>query len=164
MPRRCTVCSLEPKKRSKVDRDLVRGLSSYRDIAGRYDVSKTAVQRHAEEHLPSRLLLAEQAREVAEADALLAELTSIKVEVEALRDKAIKDEDTDAAYKGIALSLKALELQAKVAQLIKDQPSINVTLVNTPEWVAVRTTIIEALTPYPDAKAAVVAALVQAEE
>ena len=163
MPRRCTVCTLPPKQRAKLDRDLVRGLQPMRVIASRYGVTFSAVQRHSEEHVPARLLLAQQAREIAEADAILAELTSVKVEVEELRDKALEDEDIHAAFKGIAASLKALELQAKVAQLIKDQPSVNVTLVNTPEWVAVRTTIIEALTPYPDAKGAVVEALLAAD-
>src|SRR5262245_7292530 len=49
MPRACTVCS--HTQRDAIDQDLA-GYLSYRDIAQHYDVSKSAVMRHAQHYEP----------------------------------------------------------------------------------------------------------------
>lgn len=48
MPRNCKACN--HRKREEIDRALIKG-DSFRDIAGRYRVSKSALQRHKEDHL-----------------------------------------------------------------------------------------------------------------
>ena len=48
MPRNCKACN--HRKREEIDRALIKG-DSFRDVAGRYRVSKSALQRHKEDHL-----------------------------------------------------------------------------------------------------------------
>lgn len=50
-----------------------------------------------------------------------------------------------------------MELSSKVRGIINDQPQINI-LVN-PQWIELRTLIIKALAPFPEARLAVVNAL-----
>jgi hypothetical protein len=52
-----------------------------------------------------------------------------------------------------------LELLGKALDRIRDTPPIEVNLLVNPEWISIRTTIIQALEPYPQAKEAVVRAL-----
>jgi len=52
-----------------------------------------------------------------------------------------------------------LELLGKALDRIRDQPPINLTIINSPEWVELRTVIIHALEPYPEAREAVVHAI-----
>jgi hypothetical protein len=52
-----------------------------------------------------------------------------------------------------------LELLGKALDRIRDTPPVNVTIINNPEWVELRTLIIGALEPYPDAREAVVHAI-----
>ena len=48
MGRPCTVCS--HNSREEIDTSLIGG-SPYRDVAGRFGLSKSAIERHASEHL-----------------------------------------------------------------------------------------------------------------
>lgn len=73
------VCS--HKKRPDIEKALVER-RPFRDIAGQHGVSKSALVRHYDDHLPSALLKAQAAREAADADALLAQVVD-------LRDKAL---------------------------------------------------------------------------
>jgi hypothetical protein len=57
---------------------------------------------------------------------------------------------------------RQIELQAKLLGDLDERPVINV-LVSS-EWVAVRTVLLEALSPYPDARAAVASRLVALED
>jgi len=75
MPRSCTVC--EHPDRGAVDRALAGGASN-RSVASLYDVSEAAVRRHKGNHLPAKLVLAEKASEVAEADDLLAQVRGLQ--------------------------------------------------------------------------------------
>jgi len=56
---------------------------------------------------------------------------------------------------------RQLELQAKLLGELDDRPTIN--LLMAPEWILVRSTVLSALQPYPDATVAVSAALLSLE-
>ena len=69
MSRTCTVCTHDA--REMIDQRLVDG-EPVRTVASCYvPLSKTAIQRHKDEHLPHALLKAQAAQEVAHADTLL---------------------------------------------------------------------------------------------
>ncbi len=53
MPRRCTICT--HKSRAKIDKALV-ARNPFRTIAGQYQVSKSALVRHHDDHLPAALV------------------------------------------------------------------------------------------------------------
>lgn len=48
-----------------------------------------------------------------------------------------------------------LELLGKALDRIRDAPPAQITIINNPEWVELRTVIVQALDPYPEAKEAV---------
>ena len=52
-----------------------------------------------------------------------------------------------------------VELMGKALDRIRDAPPAQITIVNNPEWVELRTVIIQALDPYPEAKEALVNAI-----
>lgn len=133
------------------------GRVSYRNIAEHYGVSKAALSRHSKEHIPQLLLKAYEAIERDEAEDLAGELGRVKADVHRLKEKAEEEGDLRTALLGCDKALKALELQAKVAQLIQTAPAVNILV--APEWVALRTKLLYALDAYPQARGAVVRAL-----
>lgn len=52
-----------------------------------------------------------------------------------------------------------VELLGKALDRIRDAPPVNLTIINNPEWIELRTVIITALDPYPEAKEALVNAI-----
>jgi DNA-binding transcriptional ArsR family regulator len=187
MSRPCSICA--HTERLEIDRLLLQG-TSYRDIAGRFGLSKTAISRHKESHIGTDLQDVReamiQAREEALAQIKEETLETIKEEVVAearettaarletaasyldqlilLRQKAadILEEAAEAgdlktAIAGIREARACIETLARIEGQLSDAPQI--TIINSPEWVEVRTVIIQALDPYPQAKEAVVNAI-----
>src|SRR4051812_7349271 len=75
-------CCIHPE-RAAIDQALI-DRDSLRDIAGRFAVSKSAVERHKAEHLPAVMVKSEQAKEVTRADDLIAQLQAITARTERL--------------------------------------------------------------------------------
>ncbi len=156
MPRYCTIC-LHPE-REETNAALVAD-EPYRTIADRWSVSKTALIRHKEGHIPAHLAKAQEAAEVVQADSLLDRLLSLNAETMAIlkEARAGRIKDNELALKAIARAEKQLELQGKLLGELNEAPTVN--LLAVPEWFSLRSTIIAALEPYPEAKQAVVRAL-----
>ena len=155
MPRRCSICT--HAEREEIDKALVAGASSVPAIATLFDVSQRALYRHREKHLPETLAQAQEAREVAQADDLLAQLEGLRKEAHRIKDKAEKGADYRTALAGIRELVRIVELMAKVRGELAQEGAVTVVLM--PEWVALRTTILAALLPFPDARLAVARAL-----
>ena len=111
MPRKCTVC--EHEKVEEINRLLLEGVS-LRDIAGRYSVSKTALHRHKESHLPAELTKAQEAREIAKADSLLDQVIELRDKALSILDKAEQAGDLRTALQGVREAKGCLELLAKL--------------------------------------------------
>ncbi len=62
MGRQCTVCG--HKDVEEINKLLLSG-TSFRDIAGQFDLSKTALARHKESHIPKELLKSNDIQEIA---------------------------------------------------------------------------------------------------
>ncbi len=155
MPRTCTVCA-HPDNHA-VDLELVNR-APYRTVAHRYAVSTDALKRHLREHVPQVLVKGREAEEAARADDLLAELRSEKADIQRLKGLAEEEADYRAALLAVDKALKALELQARVAQLIDKPTEVNLLIAHN-----VQTAIVRALDPYPQARIAVADALAELE-
>ena len=155
MPRRCTVCTHD--ERDGIDRALVAG-TPYRGIARRWPVSADALARHHDEHVPARLAMAQAAAEAADADRLLARLTALLDKADELLVKAERQGDIRTALSAIGQARSCIELLLEVEGGVDRRPTIN--LLVLPEWVAVRSALLEALGSYPEARAAVAERLV----
>lgn len=158
MPRPCTVCTHEGRR--AIDRELV-GDAPNRAIARQYGVSKDAIARHRAEHLPEKLARAEQAEQVAQADDLLREVRALRSKAYALLLKAESQGDLKTALSGVREARACLELLAELEGELDRRPQVNLLL--APEWLAVRTALLDALRPFPEARTIVSARLLTLE-
>jgi hypothetical protein len=160
MGRTCTVCTHDEHHQINLD---VLDRVAYRRIATQYDLSEAAVRRHSRDHIPELLLKAYEAIERDDAEDLAGELVRVKGDVHRLREKAEEEGDLRTALLGCDKALKALELQAKVEQLIQTQPTVNIALVEHPDYRRLEDVLVQALEPYPAARWAVANALKEIE-
>ena len=150
MPRRCTIC-IHPA-RADIDASIVRG-EAFRRIAAHHGVTEQSVRRHRADHLPSSLVKAEEAREVAQASSLLAEVRELHARVLAILTRAEEAGDLRAATGAIREARSTIELLAKLTGELDERAEVNVVL--SPQWLTIRVAILEALEPFPVARAAV---------
>ncbi len=154
MPRSCSIC-LHPE-REEINAALLSE-TPLRAMARRYATSKDALARHRE-HLPVHLVKASEAAEVAEADSLLEQVKHLQSRAVAILDKAEASGDLRTALSAIREARGNLELLAKLLGELQQEGTVNV-LVAAPEWLALRSLILEAIAPYPEARTAVLGAL-----
>jgi hypothetical protein len=154
MPRVCTVC--EHRDREAIDRALV-GSASNRSVASLYDVSEAAVRRHKANHLPAKLVMAEQAAEVAEADNLLDQVRDLQSRTLAILEAAEETRQHRTALGAIREARSNLELLAKLLGELDSRPTVNILV--SAEWLELRAVIVGALEPYSEARGAVLRAI-----
>jgi hypothetical protein len=152
--RRCSVC--EHDEHHAINVELLHRVP-YRNIAEQYGLSKPALSRHSGDHIPELLLKTYETIERDDAEGLATELAQVKADVHRLKEKAEEEGDLRTALLGCDKALKALELQAKVEQLIQTAPTLNILV--APEWLELRALIVGALEPHPQARGAVLRAL-----
>ena len=154
MPRICTICS--NPEREAIGRLLVSG-AAVRETSSLYRVSEDALSRHKQEHLPAKLVKAQEAAEVAQADDLLREVKALRAKAISLLMQAEKQGDIRTALTGIREARGCLELMAKLQHELDDRPQVNVFL--SPDWANVEAAILVALNDQPAAKQRVIDAL-----
>src|SRR5215211_8078589 len=156
MSRVCTVCSHED--RFDIDTILVDRSASYRDIAERFALSKTAVSRHVTGgHISELLSLAADAERAARADSLLDRIEDLQARTLAILEASEETREHGTALSAIREARRNLELIGEVTKELDRTPSFNLHL--NPEWLEIRTAIVVALDPHPEAKDAVVRAI-----
>ncbi len=115
MARPCTVC--RHPQRAEIDQALVAG-ASFRDVAGRFGTSKSALERHRREHLSTAIARAYEEQAAAEAthgealDALVCEQAAradrLFAEAERIMRAARRRKDPDTALAAIRAAAIAL--------------------------------------------------------
>lgn len=156
MAARCKTC--DHPAHVEINKRLVNGASSG-EIATEYNLNERAVRRHAETHLPAVLVRAAQAD--ADRDDL-----DVMVEAEKLyrRTMGILDANEKDGKMSLAAIREARPILALVGELrgeLDRRPQVNVLI--SPQWITIRTEVLKALIPYPEARAAVAAALLEVE-
>ena len=157
MGRQCTVCA--HKDLEEINKLLLCS-DSYRDLARQFGLSKDALARHKESHIPKELLKSNDIQEIAKADVLLVQLGEIREKTLSLLDKAEQAADTRVYGAPVAYLREAREQIKLIAELegrLASQPQV--TIINNPEWIELRTVIIRALDDFPEAKGAVINAI-----
>ena len=158
MPRRCTVCT--HKKRDDIDQALV-ARQPFRAIARQHGVSKDALIRHHDDHVPAALVKAQEATEAAQADNLLAQVTDLRDRAIDILDTAVATDDLRVALGAIREARGCLELLGKLAGQLQDGPTVNILV--SAEWRGLQTVILKALEPHAAARLAVAEALATVE-
>ena len=121
---------------------MVVGISD-RAIAGQYGLSKSSVARHRE-HI-------RQAIEQAEGDIssrLVAKIQELASDAQRIKRDAMKSGDLRTALSAIHELTRIIELQAKMAGELKNETNVNVNganLLQNPEWIRIRDTLVRAV-------------------
>ena len=157
--RKCTICN-HPQG-DAIDAAVIAG-ESYRHIASQFPgITYRALGRHAKNHLVATLAAARDAERVACGDDLLDQVADLQRQAQVVKDKALEAEDLKTALVGIRELVRIVTLLAKLRGELNTNPVVNVLV--SPGWTAARTALMRALEPYPEARAAVVAALLEVE-
>ena len=150
MPRVCTVCT--HPERPTVDAALVAG-EPFRYVSERFGTSPAALFRHKAEHLPAELTKAREAEQVAHADDLLGQVQALRDHALRILGKAEAAGDFRSAVGAIREARSCVELLGELLHELERRPTVNILV--APEWLAVRSALLEALRPFPEARAAV---------
>jgi len=165
MGRTCTVCN--HKDIEEINRLLLCSVP-YRDIARKFGLSKDALARHKDVHIPELLSksnnLKALADEIEQADIHKGDnYLQLVIGLQKKALDALEQQNAQEDPKSWAVvsreSRGYLELLGKALDRIRDAPPMQVNILVNPEWIALRTTIISALQPYPEARKAVIDAI-----
>lgn len=129
----------------------------FRAIARRFGLSKDALLRHHDDHLPATLVESSRIREITRADDLVDRLIGLARETQAVLERAKAAGDDKLALAAIATAGRQLELQAKLLGQLQETATVNIVL--SGEWIGLKALIVAALDPWPEARLAVAAAL-----
>jgi len=160
MPRRCTVCTHEEGETiNKALSDPSRAISK---IAAEYRISEDALSRHKANHLlPEMRDKLASDPELRGVD-ILAEVKSLYQRMKGHLEAVETTENWQAIKAFHSEARHDLELLAKLLGELDERPQVNI-LVSSPEWIAARAALLEALGPHPEARAAVAGRLLQLE-
>lgn len=156
MTRPCVTCN-HPQRR-EIDTLLAIGTASA-EVARRFNLGERAVRRHADNHLPIAMVKAAQ---IDDAERDLDVLTEVKSLY--WRTKEILDADETDSKMSLAAVREARPVLALLGELLGEldrRPQVNVLI--SPQWITIRTELLKALIPYPEARAAVAARLIEVE-
>jgi hypothetical protein len=147
----CSVCT-HPQV-AEIDADLV-GAVAQRVVATRYSLSRSAVNRHAQTHLPSSLVTV-TTDILPVPGTLLERLEGLAAEVEGYMLMARTAKNLHAGLACIKEARATLHEIALITGQLSERPVVIVNLDTSAEWLAMRTTMLEILASHPDALAEV---------
>ena len=147
MPQICTICSHE--SRDEIEDAFISGTPKRR-IASHHGVTERAVRHHIREHLPALLALARDAERSARADALLDRIEALQSRTMAILEVTEKTGEHRTALAAIREARRNLELMGEVTRELDRTPTLNLHL--NAEWIELRTVIVQALEPHPEAR------------
>ena len=156
--RKCSIC--EHESLEQINTLLLKG-ETYRKISERFSVSAAALSRHKNQHIPKAMTKAQEAQEVAQADNLLEQVQSLQSRALSILAKAEASGDLRTALTGIREARACLELLAKLQGELQQEGTVNITL--APEWLELRTVILQSLEPWPEARLAIAQAVKEVE-
>lgn len=167
--RQCTVCN--SKHRHQIEIGLTHGVPA-RVLAARFGFKRhDAILRHARAHLTAAqraaILSAQKptaidldALRTAESEGLLASLVAQRARLQAKADMAMEWGDVKGSITAEGAILANLGMVGKLlGQLVQVHDVRHMNLLISPDYLRLRSTLIDALRPYPEAARAVGAAL-----
>ncbi len=120
MALKCTVC--QHVSRDAIERSLIHG-EPMRDVAGRYSLSKSALHRHRNAHLPKALAKAQEAEEIVRADSLLGEVEALMARTDTIYSECVAAGDMRLALSAIREKRGCLQLLGKATgELDRPEP------------------------------------------
>jgi len=157
--RKCSVCT-HPAV-NEINEMLVSG-KPFNEIVTVYtDLTKMALSRHKQNHIPEILTRAREAQEVAQADDLLSQVQFLQNKALSILKQAEAAGELRTALQAIREARGNLELLAKLLGELQQEGTVNILI--SPEWLSLRTVILKTLEPYPEARLTLANALQEVE-
>ncbi len=153
----CTVC--RSKNREQIDIALIDGVP-VRTLALRTRLGKDALHRHKAVHLPRALAQSKRAQELANSDNLLDRLNALYADAQNIKTTCIESSHLRTALMGVRELARLIEILARIQSA--PNRKLEQDIINSAEWITIRTIIMQALEPYQDAREAVAKALIRA--
>jgi len=157
MGRLCAVC-VHPEV-EKIDTAIVEGESSLRRISQHFKISPYSHYRHRKNHLPAKLVQAKKVQEVIEADSNIDRLLVLQKEVQKILEAAKEARTWHICLEAVREAARLIELSSKISGELRPEFSV----ILSPQFITIQTAIIEALSPFPEARSKVVEALKSVE-
>lgn len=154
MGRLCSACA-HPQTEA-ISLELLQHVP-LRRIADKFGLSLSAVARH-KSHVPASLAKTEEAQHVAEAGNVMRRIAELDQRADEIYRQASEGNDPALALKALKELREVTALYARLTGEIQTG-TVHNTLIITPEWVSMRSAMLKALEPYPEARRALVAAL-----
>ena len=161
MPPSCTVCQHENVL--GIEAELAKK-TPIRRIVAKYGASEGSIRRHRENCMKEKMAIAKVNAEKELETSCLPVIQQLRMLQESTLEILRGAKDEYISLKASSEVRKNLELMARLTGEISPNGvtvgvGINLTLETSPEWADVQRRMVEALEPYPEARAAVVAAL-----
>lgn len=138
---------------------LAKG-ESFRNIAKRFGVPLTTFHRHTT-HIQNNVQLALETKAIDTGRSVLERLRDLNREALDILAEARREGSRRDALAAIHTLHRLLELEARLlGELAHERPQVQVNVLASPEWLALRARLIEALRPYPEAAHAAAKVLV----
>ena len=154
MPK-CKLCAYEG--RAKIEQAVATNKLSYTAAGKKVGCSKTAIQRHMDNHVSVKVMKAANVIEAREGlDVLEQVLDSHKI-VWNIIVNAYNEGDMRTALAAIDTETRQLKLAALVSGQLNEAPQVNFLL--NPEFVRLKQVLIKTMEPYSDARLALSEAL-----
>ncbi len=150
----CTVCRHD--SRELVHERLIAGVS-FRAIAAEFGLSKSAVERHAGQHVAELLAKDGESRKVLEAGRLVDRVEELHRVAGEILAEARADGDDKTALRALTRLERQVALAGRILGELRDVQVLEVA--SSVEWQGIRGELLKALLPYADARTAVVEAL-----
>ena len=161
MPPSCTVC--RHPNLAEIEEEIAKQ-TPLRSIAVRYGPSKSNLIRHRDKCMKEKMALVKVNAEKELETSCLPVIQQLRMLQESTLEILRGAKDEHISLKAASEVRKNLELMARLTGEISPGGvtvgvGINLTLETSPEWADVQRRMVEAPDPYPEARAAVVAAL-----
>jgi len=160
MPRPCTICT--HPEREAIDHALVSGMSN-RAIACQWHVGREAVRRHARAHISPALTALQAESDRARARTILDRMESQYAILEELVRTAGESGQAGLVVNASRELRQTAELLARISGELDTRPQVTINLMQSAEYIAVRSAILSALMTYPAARAEVVGRMAELE-
>jgi len=156
--KKCSVCQHPDVQ--LINERMLTGVS-IRKIAEEFNLGRESVQRHRHNHLPHELVKSKKMAELNAADSLIERIENLYAQAIRVMELAERDGKYAPAVSAIQQARSSLELLAKISGELKTGTTINLTY--SPQWVQLRTVLVDTLHDYPEVQTKVITALERAE-
>lgn len=154
MARQCTACT-HPKTEA-LSLELIQG-ETIRGVARKYKLSTSAVARH-KKHLPHELLQSSTAQALVQAGSVMQRVQELESRADRIYHEAMANKKQELALRALKEMREVTSLYAKLAGELETQ-TIHQHVHISPEWLSLRSVMLNALLPYPDAREALIQAI-----